>query len=457
MAAARNAAVAAVRALRPDALAGVVAFSGQADRTMASLPMTQRPQIESFIRSIEADGGTNIAAAVQAANAIMSHDDRYIHHVILISDGESEPQSALAAAIALAGRGVTITTITIGSYSQLLSDIARTGHGRYHVTSGGGSLSSLMVSEAMYRQPPAHRQATFVAREQTHLTMLDGVDFAGSPPLTGHALATLRPGATQALTATETMPLLAHWHRGLGQVATFTSASTGGWSDGWRAAPIFRRFWTSLARGMLRHRTVEPPRVTIEPDPIDQGQRIVTVVSPFPFEEPTPIVRIFRQRTESSLLELETVGPGVWQTSVPTGFTFLVDARLPLDPEPTAADGDEAPYAESLARFGPDEAMLERLALLGGGTVVDAPSAILAAPGEAFVRVPLRMGFLFAALAIYLLSLLLVRLPDRAVASAGVVERPSRIPVPARARPSQAPPEPVPPPAPKTPDDQEAA
>jgi Ca-activated chloride channel family protein len=457
MAAARNAAVAAIRALRPDAMAGVVAFSGQADRTMAPVPMGQRSQIEGFVRSIEADGGTNIAAAVQAANQIMSHDDRFIHHVILISDGESEPQSATAAAIALAGRGVSISTITIGTYSQLLADIARIGRGRYHVTSGGGGLSSLVVSEAMYRQPPAHRQTTFVAREQTHLTMLDGVEFSGAPALTGHALATLRPGATQALTATESMPLLAHWHRGLGQVATFTSASSGSWSDGWRSAPIFRRFWTSLARGMLRHRTIEPPRVTIERDPIDASQRIVTVTSPFPFEDPTPIVRLFRQRTEPTALELDTVGPGVWQTSVPTGFTFLVDARLPLDPEPTSAAGDEMPYAEPLARFGPDAPMLERLALLGGGIVVDAPAAILDAPGQAFVRMPLRMAFLFAALAVYLLSLLLVRLPDRAVASAGVVERPSRIPVPARARPSQAPPEPAPAPAPREPDDQEAA
>ena len=459
MAQARNAAIAAVHALRLDARVGVVAFSGQADRTIAPQPMSAATSVINFIRSIDADGGTNIAAAVQAANQIMSHDDRYIHHVILISDGESEPQSAIAASTALAGRGVSISTITIGSYSGLLAEIARIGRGRYHVTASAAGLASLVVSEAMARQPPAQRQTTFVAREDTHLTMLDGVEFAGAPALTGHALCTLKPGATQALTATEGMPLLAHWHRGLGQVATFTSSTSGAWADGWRSAPIFRRFWTALSRGMLRHRTVEPPHIIVERDPASAARRVVTVVSPFPFEEPAPVARIARGREVPSELELGIVGPGVWQTTVPAGFTFLVDARLPLDPEPTSAAGDETPYDPELARFGPDRASLDRLAELGGGTVIASVAEALAEPGDALVRMPLRLPLLFAALLVYLLSLLAIRLPDRAVASAAIPERSSRIPMPPSGRTSNAPPPPMAhdTPKPTPPDDQEAA
>lgn len=463
MAQARNAAIAAVHALRLDARVGVVPFSGQVDGSIGPYPMSQATQVIGYIRRIDADGGTDISKAIQAANHIMSHDDRYIHHVILISDGESEPQSATAAAIALAGRGVSISTITIGSYSGLLAEIARIGRGRYHVTASGAGLASLVVSEAMARQPPAQRQTTFVAHEQTHLTMLDGVEFSGAPALTGHALATLKPGATQALSATEGMPLLAHWHRGLGQVATFTSSTSGAWADGWRSAPIFRRFWTALSRGMLRHRTIEPPRITIEHDPAHADRRIVTIVSPFPFEDPAPVARIVRGREVPTELELGVVGPGVWQTMVPAGFTFLVDARLPLDPEPTSAAGDETPYDAELARFGPDHVSLDRLAMLGGGALIASPSEALAAPGEALVRMPMRMPLLFAALFVYLLSLLLVRMPDRAVASIAKPERPSRISMPPIGRTSNAPPPPmarVPDagaPKPSPPDDQEAA
>ena len=157
-------------------------------------------------------------------------------------------------------------------------------------------------------------------------------------------------------------------------------------------------------------------------------------------------------------LELALAGPGVWQTTVPAGFTFLVDARLPLAPEPTSAAGDEQPYDAELARFGPDHAALERLAQLGGGTVLASPAEVLSTPGEALVRLPMRLPLLFAALVVYLLSLLLVRLPDRAVASAAIPERSSRISMPPRSRTSAAPPPPMAKtPKPTPPDDQEAA
>ncbi|MFN7702483.1 MAG: VWA domain-containing protein [Deltaproteobacteria bacterium] len=439
---ARQSAIAAVRALRRDALVGSVAFSGGADRVIAPVPMSQSEQVVQFIAGIHAEGGTNIAAAVTAANHIMSSDPRYIHHVILISDGESEPQSAIAAAMALAGRGVSITTITIGSYSQLLAEIARIGRGRYHVTNAGG-LRSLVVSEAMMRQPPAHRQTPFVMREATHLSMFDGMSFEGAPPITGHALAGLRPGATQVLTATEGMPLLAHWHRGLGQVASWTSATSGSWTDGLRTSPVFRQLFTRLARGMLRTRTVEPPRILIERDPLSSQRRLVTIVSPYVDEANVPVVRLFRGASVRNVatqseprfaeeLPMEIAGPGVWQASIPTGFTFLVDARLPEDVEPAVAEGDARPYDAELAAFGPDEASLARLAVIGGGALLEAPLAILEEARPVSAMRSLRTPLLALALVLYLLSLLLLRWPDRALATGFEVERSSRIPQPSR-------------------------
>jgi len=415
---ARNAGVAAVSSVmrRHDSLVGLVGFSGSADIVMAPVPATGAGQITGRIRSINAEGGTNIADAIRAANRIMSRDPRYIHHVVLISDGESDPPAAIAAAMALAGRGVSISCITIGSASSLLSEIARIGHGRYHSTgSGGGNLTSLVLSEANYRTPPASRNSTFRPRESTHLAMFDGVSFSEAPSITGHALSTLRPTATEVLSATEGMPLLAHWHRGLGQAASFTSSTTSSWTDAFRLWGGFRSFWAAFARGMLRTRPIEPPQITIERDPIDGSRRIVTVVSPFTESDVVPVARMSRSRTDSVPLELVARGPGVFQAEVPVGFTMLVNARLPIDPEPTAAAGDERPYDEELIRFGPDPVGLLRMAELGGGTVLDTAGAILEGEGEAWVMQPLRIPLLIAAFFFYLVSLLLLRLPDRSI------------------------------------------
>ncbi|MCA9607842.1 MAG: VWA domain-containing protein, partial [Myxococcales bacterium] len=61
---ARNAGVAAIRALRQDARVGVVAFSGGADRVMAPVGMDQRDEAIAFVQGIHASGGTNIGAAL---------------------------------------------------------------------------------------------------------------------------------------------------------------------------------------------------------------------------------------------------------------------------------------------------------------------------------------------------------------------------------------------------------
>jgi hypothetical protein len=408
---ARRAGVAAVRSLRRDALVGAVAFSSAADRIQPPVPMDRADTVIGFIQGVHASGGTNIAAAIQAANRIMSSDPRYIHHVILVSDGESEPQSAIAAAMALAGRGVSISTITIGSYSQLLSEIARIGRGRYHTTTASG-LTSLVVSEAMYRQPPANRQISFRPRVEAHLPMLSDVPFESIPMLSGHALAGAKRGATVALSASERMPLFAHWHRGLGQVATFTSATSGGWADQMRAWPGFRTFWSSVAKGMLRNRTIEKPQITVETDPVNRDRRIVTITSPF-LSMDAPEARIFRDASAGTPLALTPKGPGVFQAEVPIERGFLVTARMPFDPDPAAAEGDEEPYPRALRAFGPDAEALERLASLGGGRVLEEPSDIFETSSEALVRRALRTPLLVLALLTYLASLLLLRMPDR--------------------------------------------
>lgn len=421
---ARNAAIAAVRALRQDARAGVVAFSGGADRVMAPVGMDQRDDLIQFIGGIHASGGTNIAAALGAANAVMSNDPRYIHHVILLSDGVSSPQPALAAATVLAGRGVSISAITIGPRNDLMAQIAQIGRGRYHVTNSAGSLPSLFVREAQYRQPPAHRRSSFEPRVVTHLAMLEDVDLESAPQLGGHALAGLERGATMVLSTPDRRPVLAHWHRGLGQVATWTSATSGAWADGWRGWDGYRAFWVAMAEGMLRTRPVDPPQIRLAPHPLLDGVQVATVLAPTLESDPAPLVRIFRAPGEGEPLELFERGPGVWQSEILADGGFLLDARMPGDERPTVAVGHDRPYDPELSLFGTHRAELERLAAAGGGEVLDELGAIVGAVDEESVMRSLRTPLLAAALLMYLLGLLLLRLPDHSVGA--TVVRPER-------------------------------
>lgn len=417
---ARRAAALAVMSLRVDATAGFVAFSDGADHVRAPVPSTGFEELAAYINTVGASGGTDLGAALRAAASVVTSDPRYIHHVILLSDGESDPEPALAAARMVAGRGATISVISLGSRNPLMAEIAAIGRGRYHVTQSVGSLPSLMVRESQFRQQPGSRQVSFTTSVVTPSPLLDGTDVASAPALTGFALADARQEADTLLSAPDGMPLLAHWHRGLGQVATFTSATSGGWADGWRAWPGYHALWSGIARAMLRPRTADPVGVRLDRDPRRLDSRLLTITGPTIGSDPIPVVRLSRARTgEAETPALRLVGPGVWQSEVSVGDGFVVSARMPWDLEPTAAAAVDHSYAEELSAFGADRDALTALATLGGGRVLATPADVLAKTGaeESFPR-SLRFPLLCAALALYLLGLLLLRLPEKRAALA---------------------------------------
>jgi Mg-chelatase subunit ChlD len=427
MAQARSAAVAAVNALRRDARIGTVAFSGGADHVMAPVNVEEAGnEATGFISRIQAGGGTDIAAALNASGAIMSDDPRYIHHIILLSDGYSDEAAAIAAASAIAARGITISTITIGDYSPLLAQIAAIGRGRYHATRNLGSLPALMVREAQYRQPPAHREVSFRPEVVTNHPMVRDIDFASGPPLLGHAMASMKPGADMILSASDAQsPLFGHWHVGVGQVATFCSATTGGWANEWRTWPGFRTFWTQVAWNMLRKRTVDPLEVRIEPVFRSAHLREVLVLAPDVRATEAPAVLLHRDNElEGEPLELAPVGPGVFRAVLPLEEGFLVTARLESDPEPTAAASADA-HEEELSAFGADAPALAAWAEVGGGKLVTELDGLFERAPDVHVGRSMALGLLAAALVLYLLGILLLRLPERrAVAARATVAKP---------------------------------
>lgn len=408
MANARQGAIAAVRALRIDARVGYVAFSGEADVVAPPVPMSQAQDVIRGIAGIQAGGGTDIGAALEAANNIISRDSRYLHHVILLSDGESDPEPAYAAARNIVAAGATITTITLGPRNELMQTIARIGRGRYHVTQSASSLPALFVREAQYRLPPPSREMRFVPRVASARTWLDGVDF--EPQLGGFVLSDLRPGADAVLLQPEGGPLLAHWYVGLGQVASWTSATSGRWVDAWRTGAGFRRLFSQMAWEMLRAQPDDALELYVTADRQREGVRKVTVVSPGLALTPLPIVTLSRGGA-SRPLALRPRGPGVWEVEVPLESGFLVDARLPTSPEPTVAAAADAPYADELRGFGADRVALEAIARAGGGRVLRRAEDVFGNVRAQRVLRDLRVPLLVAALVTYLLGVLFLRMP----------------------------------------------
>ncbi len=407
----RNAGIAAVRALRPDSRVGVVAFSGAADVVVPPVAMSESGSIIQAIAGIHAGGGTDLAAALNAAAGLVSNDDRYLHHVILLSDGESHPAPAVAAAAALRETGATITAITLGPRITLMSDIARIGHGRYHVTANSTSLPSLFVHEAQFRSPPPARDITFRPALRARMGFMDGVNPASDPPLMGFTVSQPRPGSLTLMTAPDGSPLLAHWFVGLGQVASLTTATSSRWADAWRTGEGFRRMFGQMAWEMLRVQSEDNLEMHVESVPGRADIRRISIVAPTTANEPAPIATISRGRLEGVRLAVHPSAPGVWTANVALERGFVVDARMPSSREPTVAVGSEIPYPTELRAFGGDLPALAAIARAGGGRVIHRLDEVLAdVQGQRVMR-EVRLPLLLAALVSYLLGVLALRLP----------------------------------------------
>ncbi len=407
---ARNAGIAAVRALRPDARVGVVAFSGEVDLTVPPVPVAQAESVTRAIAGIRAGGGTNIGAALEAARAMVSSDDRYLHHVILLSDGESNPAPAVQAAQSIRDMGATVTAITLGPRVALMGQIARIGRGRYHVTSRPSALPELFVREVQFRSPPPAREVTFRPPVRARMGFMDGYDPSAEPPLLGFTVSQPRSGALTLLAAPDGSPLLSHWFVGPGQVATLTSATSGRWADAWRTGPGFRRLFSQMAWEMLRVQGEDDLEAHVEPVPGRPDARRVSVVTPGVRSDIAPVATVAWNRGAGVRLPLHPAAPGVWTAVVPLEKGFVVDARMPASREPSVAAATELPYPAELRAFGADAPALAAIARVGGGRVVRTVDEALDRPAPERVMREARLPLLAAALVAYLLGVLALRL-----------------------------------------------
>lgn len=133
LSAARNASKAVLGRLREDDFVNVVSFDDGTDALFGEprLVKDARKEALSFVDSIEAGGGTDLALALSEAFRRMPAKGRP-SVVLFLTDGESDPAAALKAAES-APKGVRLYTVGIGAGVDrpLLSRLAREHGGRF--------------------------------------------------------------------------------------------------------------------------------------------------------------------------------------------------------------------------------------------------------------------------------------------------------------------------------------
>ena len=195
--------------------------------------------VVSSVSRLQADGGTNIYAGLRAGLAQLLRSRAPDKHLILMTDGISQPTNYTPLLSTLSGDHIQVATVALGNDADrsLLADIAKVTGGHYYFTDNARRLPLIFGKETRFDVKPvkvAGRLAVTVGADSPVVRSLAGHRL---PALTGNVVTNLKSGAQADLiaagTGSQSNPALAEWQYGAGRVVAFTPGLGAPWASGW--------------------------------------------------------------------------------------------------------------------------------------------------------------------------------------------------------------------------------
>ncbi len=387
-----EASILAINTLFPQDLAGVVVFDSSAHWIVRLEPNRDPQATASAIRAMQAGGGTNIYSGLRAAVDAMqgiTFEDAALKHIILLSDGHSGGSGYTQLIQEMMQNNISLTTVGVGNghNAQLLTQWAQMTGGNYHAITGSTNLPQIFIKEAqtlrrnLVRESPEgiplllQRTGSTIAQPLTAVPPVQGLVLVGRRP---------DPRAMVPIVTDDDVPVFAHWQVGLGRSAAFTSDAANRWSTPWLTWDGFGDFWARTLRYVARPSAsrdadlaarVEGNTLTVSLDvagdtaeaagSADQGFGDFLSVRggvQTPSGDVVPVT-------------LEQVAPGRYRAQIPADQdgSYIVSLMMdsPDGERRSAFGGAARPPGRELRRFEPNAALLNQIAQMTGGRVLD--------------------------------------------------------------------------------------
>jgi uncharacterized membrane protein len=245
-------------------------------------------EIEGKIKTLPANGGTNIYKGLEAGVREIERSTAKERHIILLTDGISEPGHYKQLVPGLKKDKIAVASVALGSEAdfKLLKEIAAETGGNYYATENAHELPKIFAKETKLntRTVRLHGQIGVSAGDPSPITgSLVGKTL---PPLIGNVVTELKPGAEAALLGQDKDhppdPVLAQWQYGAGRVAAWTPGLGPEWAGEWLRQP---RLFQDAARWV--ERGVAAPPLTpslaagdqreVEVVPVDAAGRLIAL------------------------------------------------------------------------------------------------------------------------------------------------------------------------------------
>lgn len=333
---AKEATVEAMTLLGPGSLVGVVVYDESAEVLVPLTPIEEMDVVAQAVAGVRANGGTALHPALVEASTVLQGVESAAIHVVVLTDGMSQPGEFRSAIADLRSLGATISFVGIGSGTDKiqLNDLAAMAGGALHITDDVRALPSILAQEALLASQDLVREGDVDTRRHEPPPPL-AQDLPPTGRIGGYVLTEAKPAA-EILVSTfeeEPAPLLATWRYGLGRVAAFASHGAGNWTEAWFSGATFAPIWGQFARWAT---------ATDVPDALDltasvDGSTVWVTAHAFDEDGSTAVGRdlvVRVQGPDSVITEagLPEIRPGTYEASLETreAGTYGVSVRTTL-------------------------------------------------------------------------------------------------------------------------------
>jgi Ca-activated chloride channel homolog len=252
---ARLAAIGVIENLKPEDRVGVLIFDNSYMWDVPIRVVDDKARIKREISGIIPDGGTQIAPALAEAYKKILPINAAFKHIVLLTDGISEEGDSLGMSKDAATNHVTISTVGLGQdvNRAYLEKIATVAKGKSYILNEPAGLEQILLKDVQEHTGTTAVEKPIKPEVKHPSDLLDKVDMANAPDLSGYVRFESRPTADEILAVDQTDPLLVRWQYGLGRAAVFSSDAKSRWAANWLKWPGFDRLWTNIFRDLLPH------------------------------------------------------------------------------------------------------------------------------------------------------------------------------------------------------------
>jgi uncharacterized membrane protein/uncharacterized protein YegL len=373
---AKQAALLSVQELSPRDQVGILTFDSNSHWIMPPANLLGIPPtaIQDRLGPLRADGGTDIFPALSVAFDAIKDSEARFKHIILMTDGMSCCAGDYTTLEdRMRGANVTLSTIAIGgdADTNLLSQLAKRGDGRYYFAEHARDIPRLMTRETELATRGPVVEGTITPRQVSPDATLSAVAAAGLPQLSGYLVTSPKDLAEVLLVSDAADPLLARWQYGLGRAVAWTSDLRGRWSQAWLDWPGTAQLFSAMVNWTIPP-TQGPLRLGVRAD-AEAGH--ISVAETAPSATPAKVHAHVAQPGGQPLeLDLAPVAPGEYAGSFPLAGNGTYIVRVDAGSVGTAEAGLAVAYPAEFRQVTPDIHRMERIASAGGGHVLAAPS-----------------------------------------------------------------------------------